>query len=107
MKTIEELLDEVQTLGAAREAALYAILVRNAGWAVEWCEVGRCTTPPPARSPVPIRELPIRGLVDALRRSNEAMAARAKESVVVYAYRPTLREALEFELARLKTSPVP
>lgn len=105
MSNLETKLARMEALAAQRESVVYALLHRNAGWAVQWWEAARCTTPQlvlPERGgdPRPLIEI----LAD-MRALNDCSEARLREGLVVYAYKPTLIEAVEAEIERLLQTP--
>ncbi len=78
-RSLEELLEEVQDLGIARGATLHNILHRNAGWGLHWYESERDEW-----------------------RTDDRPSDNFESALVVYTYKPTLREAVEAEIQRLK-----
>lgn len=105
---LERKLARMEALAARRGAVVYALLRRNAGWAVHWHEESRCVTPIPPSPPV----LRIGATVEELqtwrecaRAVRDANSARTHEGLIVYAYKPTLIEAVDFEISRLVQIP--
>lgn len=80
---LEKLLASVQRLGEQKGATLYNILFRNAGWGVQYFEESRVSPEVRANPQHP----------------------RWADGLVVYAYKPTLRAALQSERERLKLLP--
>lgn len=83
--TLEEKIDKLMVLAAEKDTALYAINYRKAGWGISWWEE--------ARSPVSSKEM------EDWRTSD---LKRWKEGLVVYAYYPTIVEAVDAEIKRLE-----
>lgn len=99
-ESLESLFNRLEALAAERGAVLYNILHRQAGWGIEWWEESRCMTPEPSlagSSPTDYGDFLL--WLQAASRVNDA---RLSEGRIVYAYRPTLREAIEAEIERLE-----
>lgn len=102
--TTEQLLGRVQRLATKHGAVIYTINNRRAGWGVTWHEQERVKT----KIPKILTYMGVnddenrRKFMDSLRANAEASQAAKDEGLVTYAYRPSLRACLAYELERLK-----
>lgn len=89
--TIEQLLHRVRVAGAKQDAFIYNILFRNAGVGVHWYEEKRANEQMSKTAPGVIAD-------------RFDVREHTKAGLVIYRYRRTLREALRYELQRLKAA---
>jgi hypothetical protein len=100
---LETLLDSIEKLAESQDATIYNICRRRVGWAIQWFDETRCTTPVPD----PEKHWKcggdgIEALATQMRYEREAMQTRMNEGLVLYKHYPTFRECLEGEYQRLK-----
>lgn len=94
-------LQVLESLACEQGATLYAILRRNAGWAFQWYEESRCTTPSPDEEPRGLDAAPLGTIAARVLELQQIEAKRLQEGLVVYNYWRTLGDAVEAELSRL------
>lgn len=96
----DELLAFIQAEAAELGNSVYAILHRNAGWAVQWYEPSRSSTE--LAYVLPEKSLsPAEMLAQAYKNATER-STHLHESLHVYEFSPTMRGALLFEARRLR-----
>lgn len=101
--TLSHAMSRVIEQGAEQGLSFYALLRRQAGWAVQWHEESRCMTTPPTVMSEAVLVSGGQSLATTLATHAYANRARREEGLWVRGYHPTAEEALTAELLALAT----